>query len=82
MDSSSGSKISDLEMLAEMKSGAAMIVALAATTASDETSTKYRGGSKQGRAANRNFKIEEKNAQLYSDFFCKYSDGEPVFTEV
>lgn len=48
MDSKSNSDNSDLKLLAEKNSGAAIVVALAATTASKETSVKHRDGSKPG----------------------------------
>lgn len=81
MDSCSDSSTSDLEMLAEMNLAAAIAVILADTTASEETSPKYKGGSKLGRAGNRDFEVKEKHAQLDFDFFCRYSNEELVFTE-
>lgn len=66
-------------MLAEMNYVAAMVVALAATNASDETSAKYRGGSKPGQAVSRDFEIEEKYEQLKFIFFCRYGGSELVF---
>lgn len=41
----------------------------------------YSGSSNPGQAAIRDFGVKEKNSQLQSNYFCRYSGEEPVFTE-
>lgn len=80
-DSSSSS--SDEEMMIKVINAVAASVAAIANDSdqNDNVVNQYRGGPKVEKAANLELEVHLKNLQLDADFFCRYRDGPPLFTE-
>ena len=75
----SSSSDSDAELFS-LLSVAASTVALIANE-SDTKMVKHRGGSTPGRRTNRDLDVAAMCDRLDKDFFCRYHDRSPTFTE-